>query len=480
MNKLSDDLLYLIFRSLDEDALHNRPARVCSRWRAVALAHPLLWINVTVVGAFQLSGIPGVLQRSGDTSIRLRMHDRVRNNSASSWDSRLFVDALATHAGRVEALDVTVASLPAFAELADQFLYCDNARLRSITARVQGEITGAYTFAPHAAAMLRHFECNFPFTAGAWLNNLTELFLGYWIQLFRLFDILRDARQLRILHTHVMRGPTTAVSLLGLSLRELACTGDTELDYNTLLALLGPATDIDRISIFCTLSYELVRAHLLHGLEPLTAMRIRNRRGITCWTCFTLADARGRRRHFSVPYDDPLVVSSALFGSGLLLRAIERLAVPVRDWRDMHGLLEGVHLARLHTVIFEVEITSGLTARGRPVILFDGPTSIGQPLQLKTPSLEEIALVFAKDRGGGRAAIEPIIALSYARQLVYDPSNPPILRLVNITLIREDGSDALADLQAAVESIIETSWHPGDSDRQDKWSNEPEYVFSWT
>ncbi|GJE89004.1 hypothetical protein PsYK624_050930 [Phanerochaete sordida] len=130
VDRLPDDVLALVFEHHDQDALYFRKyngrrdqwpihptitvSSVCARWRAVALAHPVLWSRIDLHASQAHVGL--LVERAKCHPMRLILCD---DDNGTSWskeftDTRVMAEVLKAHLSRVWSLDINLRSAPGY------------------------------------------------------------------------------------------------------------------------------------------------------------------------------------------------------------------------------------------------------------------------------------------------------------------------------------------------------------------------------
>ncbi|KZV81553.1 hypothetical protein EXIGLDRAFT_779580 [Exidia glandulosa HHB12029] len=502
VNKLPEELLCAIFRWLDEDILHNTPARVCSHWRTIALADPILWTCLKISSRAQFeNAAPELVRRSRGAPLRVHIYAM----HAFRWDDKggvvpLWLDfdqcgpALA---GRIQSLAITTNVPSAVTSQISNLVSClldpiheGGVQLTSlrITCGPPGTPTNEYS----GRSSLRRFSTDWAFLPGTWMGGLTHMEILHSINLPLLLNMLAFTPNLQSLHLENLRYSTAHATRpqrpMTLSLDNLLCrcSSANQSDWKELLEHCNPpGRCIDRIAITGShTSYDDVKRDLLDQLDSIRALRVWCVDPVR-WnlpTAYTLADRCGRRRHF-VLHDLEPVRNQRLQGildSGRLFRDITCLTMQPAAWDRLCGLLcNDMDLPQLRSITFEIKPTPG-SLRDQQVVFLDVPSThvFNQLFPLRVPLLREITLVavHTATHPPQKAVVDSTIAAMYVRKLLYDIQNPPLLRIVNASLDVYP-SDALEDLRALVLRIVEVSWDH--SDAQLQWAGGPEYAFGW-
>lgn len=347
-----------------------------------------------------------------------------------------------------------------------------------------------HTFTGHPAASLRHFSTTLPFLPGSWLRSVTHLDLLRAMELDALLDILaytpnlQSLQLLRPLTVGPIAAPRRPSNIRSLENVVFKCADRCRGCWVILLRLIvPPGRCISRIAIPAPspASYLDIESLLLRGLGTICALHITVNVAVSdsrrYSTCYSLADDCDRRRHFSVlnPIGPGSVAQAPkLFDEGHRLRDITHLTMPPSDWETLNGLLCGdVHLQCLRVINFELVAQRKRfndRFRNNPAahLLSSG--------FIRAPLLQEIALIFANKASSlqvrDRLTAETVVC--YIRLVTYDVQKPPILHLVNVSLI-EERSYAESKLRAMVARLEESSWDYNDPQLQ--WAGVPEYAF---
>ncbi|EJD54745.1 hypothetical protein AURDEDRAFT_156525 [Auricularia subglabra TFB-10046 SS5] len=471
VNKLPPELLYVIFRHLDVNALRLAPLRVCAHWRRAALSDVQLWTRIHVRSWHALDAVPVLLARSGIAPVDVRLElDRTPVGRAAPPDVSRCAAALADHMDHIDALAITVFSPAAFRDVAGTALDRKSASLRKFSVRILSGSPAVLRLQGFTA--LRHLATTVRPEAGSWLSSLGSLQLDYPVTLDNLLDVLMHASSLQslrlkcgVLGKPPLRRKSIDPRVRRLRLQEFILEHASE-EWALLFEGILPLAYVQRAAITPVHHFTQDGPFLFKGIGPITAIAL-NASGTRLVIAF--ADMEGHRRLLSI--SDCLDRTMDVVALDHPLSDIKSVTILATiDWQFMHWHLHNIPLDGLRTFIFELpyRLLNG-------VLSLDDSVQLFQTLRLHTPALESIVLTVKRLShlpDDAVAVIDPVLAVAYIERLVPNPARLPVLRLVNLRLA---SGDPLDHLRHYVSGVVETVW---DSAASRRWIGMPEYAFN--
>jgi len=465
VNQLPDELLGLIFHALRLPAtlLRSKVGHVCTHWRQTAICDATLWVRISLSRWSSFVVDLAILDWTADMSIVLIIDPVGFVPEDLALDK--CAQQIAKHIGHISSLVFRNQDARIFGELIGRHaLILPAPRMKNLIIELSPPAIRA-TISPEGFTSLETLKTSTtprPGAQGLWLRGLVDLRLASPIsakQLGRILAHTPKLKRLELSHIDGLTSPDADVPLeRGPMLKSLVYSG-LDRNFERLFRAFPFLSHAEMIQLKAEL-YCHVPDDTLANL-PLTSLWVHLGRSATSTTgpmLVALATTASKRRIFWANHAsftrwvrEPGIVAS-----------LHRIAAPASDWSELCWMLSGHDNAALRTVALGVSAVPVGQEFGHPHpkldVRFDGRCPIpGQPLFIRTPGLEQMALWTQPTVA--RAEIHPSVALLYAQQV--QPSRKlPVLRLVNIMLLREDRVALEALFENVEEVLEETVQHP--------------------